>query len=234
MKRYLLACIPFIFASCSSMDRPEIEFTKPEHQVVRDEPKVKRNKGSLYSVQGSSLFADKKDLQIGDIIQIRISEGLQQKTDNKRELTSNRQNEFGGGMFTSVGGNTLGGTMGSATDRINANLGVNFGTNSSDSDKGKVKTEVKENFDTDISAIIEEVYQNGNYFIKGTKEVLLDGQKQEIIITGIIRPYDISPENSINSSQIANLKLLYKKDGDEADILQAPWGTRFLRSIWPF
>lgn len=234
MRNFILAFMPFVFLSCSSMAKPEIEFTKPEMQVVRENPKVKRNKGSLYSVQGSSLFADKKDLQTGDIIQVKISEGLQQKSDNKRELTSNRQNEFGGGMVTGIGGNALGSTAGSIADRVNANIGLNFGTNSSDSDKGKVKTEVKENFDTDISAIIEEVYQNGNYFIRGTKEVLLDGQKQEIIITGVIRPYDISPENSISSSQIANLKLLYKKDGVEADILQAPWGTRFLRSIWPF
>ncbi|WP_119184097.1 flagellar basal body L-ring protein FlgH [Aliarcobacter skirrowii] len=234
IKYFLYAFIPFIFLSCSAVSKPEIEFTKPELQVARENPKPKRNKGSLYSVQGSSLFADKKDLQIGDIIQVKISEGLQQKSDNKRELTSNRQNDFGGGMFTAMGGNTLGGKVGSATDKFNANLGVNFGTQSNDSDKGKVKTEVKENFDTDISAIIEEVYQNGNYFIRGTKEILLDGQKQEIIITGVIRPYDITPENSISSGQVANLKLLYKKDGVEADVLTTPWGTRIIRAIWPF
>ena len=36
------------------------------------------------------------------------------------------------------------------------------------------------------------------------------------------------------SSQIANLKMLYKKDGSEADLLQVPWGTKILRAIWPF
>ena len=42
---------------------------------------------------------------------------------------------------------------------------------------------------------------NGNYYIKGKKEMLIEGQKQEIIISGVIRPYDISSDNSINSSQ---------------------------------
>ena len=93
---------------------------------------------------------------------------------------------------------------------------------------------LNENFDTKISAIIDETYQNGNYFIKGNKEVIIDGQKQEIVITGVIRPYDITSDNSINSSQIANLKMLYKKDGAEADLLQVPWGTKILRAIWPF
>ena len=235
MKNILfLFIISLLFTSCGALTEPKIDFTKPPQQIAKEPPVVRKNKGSLYSVQGTSLFADKKDLQVGDIIQVVISEGITQKSDNKRELTSNRQNDFGGGMFTAMGGNTLGGTVGSATDKFNANLGVNFGTQSNDSDKGKVKTEVKENFDTDISAIIEEVYQNGNYFIRGTKEILLDGQKQEIIITGVIRPYDITPENSISSGQVANLKLLYKKDGVEADVLTTPWGTRIIRAIWPF
>ncbi|RBQ30191.1 flagellar basal body L-ring protein FlgH [Aliarcobacter vitoriensis] len=230
----LLTIITIVFTACGALSQPEIDFSKPEQQIPREIPVVKSKKGSLYSVQGTSLFADKKDLQIGDIIQVEINEGLTQKSDNKRELTSDRQTDYGGGMFAAMGGNNLSGAVGNATDKFNANLGVNFNTQSSDSDKGKVKTEVKENFDTKISAVIEETYQNGNYFIKGNKEVILDGQKQEIIITGVIRPYDISSDNSINSSQIANLKLLYKKDGVEADILQAPWGTRILRAIWPF
>lgn len=195
---------------------------------------LEKNKGSLYSVQGTSLFADKKDLQVGDIIQVVISEGITQKSDNKRELTSDRKNEFGGGMFASMGTDPLNSTVGKVTDKANSVFGVNFNTESSDSDKGKVKTQVNENFDTKISAIIDETYQNGNYFIKGNKEVIIDGQKQEIVITGVIRPYDITSDNSINSSQIANLKMLYKKDGAEADLLQVPWGTKILRAIWPF
>jgi len=230
-----LTSLAVLFTACSAVQKePEINFSKPEQQVPREAPTVKKNKGSLYSVQGASLFADKKDLQIGDIIQIEINEGLTQKSDNKRELTSDRQTGVGGGMFTAINGNTLSGPVGSAANRLNSTLGVNFNTQSSDSDKGKVKTEVKENFDTKVSAVIEETYQNGNYFIKGNKEVVLDGQKQEIVITGVIRPYDISSDNSISSSQIANLKLLYKKDGVEADILQVPWGTKIIRAIWPF
>ena len=96
------------------------------------------------------------------------------------------------------------------------------------------RSQVDETFETTISAIIEETYQNGNYYIKGKKEMLIEGQKQNIIISGVIRPYDITSDNSINSSQIANLKLLYEKDGVESEILETPWGLRFMRAIWPF
>lgn len=230
---FILILITLFFSGCVT-DKQELIFEKPEVQIPKKNPEPRKNKGSLYSVQGTSLFADKKDLQVGDIIQVVISEGITQKSDNKRELTSDRKNEFGGGMFASMGGNPLNSTVGRVTDKANSVFGVNFNTESSDSDKGKVKTQVNENFDTKISAIIDETYQNGNYFIKGNKEVIIDGQKQEIVITGVIRPYDITSDNSINSSQIANLKMLYKKDGAEADLLQVPWGTKILRAIWPF
>ena len=72
------------------------------------------------------------------------------------------------------------------------------------------------------------------YDAQGKKEVLIEGQKQKIIVSGVIRPYDITSDNSINSAQIADLKLLYDKEGTEADILETPWGLKFMRMIWPF
>jgi len=228
-----LLLVPFIFTACVS-SKQEMEFTKPKIFIPKKNPVVKRNKGSLYSMQGASLFADKKDLQIGDIIQININEGLKSNSKNKRELTSNRANSLGGGLLAGTGTNALGGVTAKVANEFNGNVGVNFNTNSSTSDKGEVKTQFDETFSTTISAIIEQTYQNGNYYIKGSKEMLIDGQKQEIIISGVIRPYDITPENSVESSQIANLKILYDKEGQEADILETPWGLKLFRAIWPF
>ena len=230
---FIIILILAVFSGCSA-SKEELAFEKPEIQIPRKSPEPLKNKGSLYSVQGTSLFADKKDLQVGDIIQIVISEDLTSKSNNKRELTSTRDNSLGGGLLAATGTNTLGGTVGSAANKFNSNLGVNFETNSSASDKGKVKTELDETFATTISAIIEETYQNGNYYIKGKKEMLIEGQRQEIIVSGVIRPYDITSDNSINSSQIADLKLLYDKNGTESDILETPWGLKFMRAIWPF
>jgi flagellar L-ring protein FlgH len=230
----ILILIIFIFTACSAVSEPELAFEKPEIQIPKKNPEPRKNKGSLYSMQGTSLFADKKDLQVGDIIQIVISEDLTSKSNNKRELTSTRANTLGGGIAGATGTNTLSGITSNAANKLNANLGVNFGTNSSTSDKGKVNTQLDETFATTISAIIEETYQNGNYYIKGKKEMLIEGQRQEIIVSGVIRPYDISSDNSINSAQIADLKLLYNKDGTESEILETPWGLKFMRAIWPF
>lgn len=225
----LLLSIPLLFTACATSE-PEIKFVKPKAQIPKAQPVAKKNKGSLYSMEGTSLFADKKDLQIGDIIQVNIDEGLSSNSNNKRELSSSRDNSLGGGVLTGA----TGGIAGKIASGFNRNLGLGFSTNSSVSDSGETKTQFTEKFSTSISAIIEETYQNGNYFIRGTKELLIEGQKQAIIVTGVIRPYDISSDNSINSSQIANLKLLYDKEGTEADIMETPWGLKIMRAIWPF
>ena len=225
----LIVFVSFLLTACIA-EKQEISFKKPEIQIPKKSEVPKNNKGSLYAMKGASLFADKKDLQLGDIIQINIDESLSSDTSNSRELSSTRNSNLGGGLLASTGTNALS----SAANKINSTLGVGFSTNSSSSDAGEVAIAYDEKFETVISAIIEERYQNGNYFIKGSKELLIDGQKQEIMVSGVIRPYDITSDNSIESSQIANLKVLYDKQGEDADVLETPWGTKIIRAIWPF
>lgn len=225
----LLLPLVLMFTSCI-MEEPKISFEKPKMQIPKPEPIIINNKGSLYSKRGASLFADKKDLQIGDIIQVVISESLTSDSSNSRDTSNDRETALGGGVFTSMNGTALGST----TSSLNSKLGLNFGTESSSSFKGSVTAAVDESFETTLSVIIEETYQNGNYFIKGIKEILIDKQKQEIVISGVIRPYDITSDNSVQSSQIANLKIKYMKDGSEQNALTEPWGTKILNVLWPF
>lgn len=226
---FLLISIPFIFNAC--VNEQQIEFEKPHLQIPKEAPVVKRNKGSLYSVKGPSLFADKKDLQIGDIIQVQISESLSSNTNNKREVGASRSNSLGGGVSTA---GTTGGIASKIADTLNPITDLGFKTSSTTQNDGEVKTKLSETFSTNVSAIIEETYQNGNYYIRGFKEMLIDGQKQSLTLTGVIRPYDITSDNAISSSQIANLKILYTKDGEEQDVMHIPWGLKIIQMFWPF
>ena len=114
--------------------------------------KLEKIKVHFIQCKGASLFADKKDLQVGDIIQININEGLKSDSKNKRELTSNRNNALGGGILAGTNGNVLGETAAKYANKVNRNLGVNFNTTSSTSDKGEVKTQFDETFSTTVSA----------------------------------------------------------------------------------
>lgn len=51
---------------------------------------------------------------------------------------------------------------------------------------------------------------NGNYFIEGSRELLINGEKQIIQLSGVIRPYDIGQDNTIDSRYIADAKIFTK------------------------
>jgi len=219
-----------IFVGCTKKG-PRIEFKKPTLQVPREKPVIKRKKGSLFAVKGPSLFADKKDLQVGDIIQIRISESLSSDVNNKREIGSSRSNNLGGGVFSNEESS---GVAKKIAKKLNPITNLGFNSKSTSQNDGEVKASLNERFSTTVSAIIEEAYKNGNYYIKGNKEIMVDGQKQSLVLTGVIRPYDIGSNNSVSSSQIANLKILYEKNGEEQDVMHLPWGTKIIQMFWPF
>ena len=50
----------------------------------------------------------------------------------------------------------------------------------------------------------------------------------------MIRPYDISNANEIDSRHIADAKILYKTEGDLDRATRKPWGTKLMEAIWPF
>jgi flagellar L-ring protein precursor FlgH len=233
MKHNILGILIILFfAACASKEELTINLDKKplEQIVLKQQPARENFSGSLYSRQGASLFADKKDLQIGDIIQVNILETLTNDSKNTRSLSKNNNTGLGGGILTSTGANNL--TRGA--NKFNANLGIGFNTNTTNTFSGSTSANYDEEFETIISAIITQIYQNGNYSIKGEKEILINKQKQKMSVSGVIRPYDISPENSVSSAQIANLKILYMKAGDETDSLNKGWGSTILESIWPF
>ncbi|HIP11910.1 MAG TPA: flagellar basal body L-ring protein FlgH [Arcobacter sp.] len=227
--------VALFFNACSATKKELNLDERPEMQIpIKVKKQTKNYKGTLYSRAGASLFADKKDLQIGDILQVNISEALKNDSKNTRALTKDNTSSLGAGVLAPGTGvlNSAGTT--SRIGRFNNAFNVGFSSKTANSFSGSATSKFDESFSTLISVVIIRVYQNGNYFIKGTKKLLINNQKQEIGISGVIRPYDISPENTVSSSQIANLKVLYKKDGEEVDVLEKSWGTKIIETIWPF
>ena len=235
LSSFLILSFILLFTGCSIIKKELNLDEKPEKQVpLKVKKKKKTYKGTLYSRAGASLFADKKDLQVGDILQVNINETLKNDSKNSRALTNSNTASLGGGVFTPASGITNSAGTAARIAKLNNALGVGFSSTSSSNFSGTATSKYDEKFSTIVSVVIMEIYQNGNYFIKGNKKLLINNQEQEIGISGVIRPYDISPENTVLSSQIANLKILYDKEGDEVDTMDKPWGSKILGAIWPF
>jgi flagellar L-ring protein precursor FlgH len=227
----LVLAAGLVLAGCGSNKQTNINLdTKPKLQVPKKVEPLQRNKGSLYSNRGGSLFSDKKDLQVGDIVLIDITEISSNKSEETRENDKTSTTQVGGGLFTPGAPDS---TVGRIASNLNRLTNIGFQASSENEFAGTSTVESDDRFETYISVVIEEIYQNGNYFIKGSKETLINGEKRHVVISGIIRPYDIERDNIVQSDRIANLKVYYDKLGNE-EALEKPWGTKAIETMWPF
>ena len=106
--------------------------------------------------------------------------------------------------------------------------------NTNNTFSGTGATSRNEKFKTTITARVVKILNNGNYFIYGSRELLLNGTKQIVKVSGVIRSHDIDQHNTIDSKYIANAKILYETQGDIREAMRKPWGTKAVESVWPF
>ena len=85
-----------------------------------------------------------------------------------------------------------------------------------------------------ITAKITHVLPNGNLKILGNREVAINNEKQFIHMSGIIRSRDISTNNVILSTYIADAKIEYSGKGIIDDRQKPGWLTNFFNKLWPF
>ncbi len=86
-----------------------------------------------------------------------------------------------------------------------------------------------------ITVTVAEVLPNGNLIVRGEKLLTLNQGSEHVRISGIVRPVDIRPDNTIQSSQVANARIVYGGQGVLAESNTKGWGQRiFDGPWWPF
>jgi len=227
--------ILLFFSGCStSLSDPDIDFKPPKYveQMPAKEVRGGMNApGSIFGQGENPLFCDHKAMKVNDIVTIVISETAKSKTSGQKQLSESDTVSLGGGTFVSPGTNDK---VTNYISKINGLSGVNFSAKSSNQFKGQGSATKDASFSTTISARVVKVLANGNIFVHGMREILIDDQKQIIEVSGVIRPYDIDQYNKINSNQMSDAKILYKTQGDVDRATRQGWGSKILQAVWPF
>lgn len=144
-----------------------------------------------------SMFADCRARQVGDIITIEIVENATAQASARTATTSENKASLEGGGSGSLGFIPLFGLDGKQKNE----------------QKGDGRTSRQGALRTTLTAKIVEVLPNGNMKIEGKKVININGEKQQTVLTGIIRPEDITPENTVPSYLIADAKISYYGKG---------------------
>lgn len=231
----LILSASLLLSGCTArLTEPEIAFTPPkyvEEMPSREEENTFVARGSLFGQGDSPLFSDHKAMHVNDIVTVVISETASSSNVGKKALSEADTIGLNGGVFASAGDNSA---VNSAINKLNglANIGLSGGSTSAYTGSGSATKNAS--FTTTVSARIVKVMANGNYFITGRREIMVDEQKQIMQLSGVIRPYDIDQNNQINSSKISDAKILYANEGDVDRSTQQGWASKIAGAVWPF
>ena len=195
--------------------------------------------GSLYAAHSSfnGFFIDTKARSVGDIVTVNISESA--KATNSADTQTGRTSSLEAGI------DTLFGTEDWYRDKVLPEIPSDLprpdpfgnpsvkGSMSSDFD-GSGSTSRSGDLSAFITCRVAQVLPNGNLKIVGSREVLVNHETQMIILSGVIRPRDISDNNVILSTFVSDAKIAYSGSGIVNDRQRPGWLANVLNSVWPF
>jgi flagellar L-ring protein precursor FlgH len=187
--------------------------------------------GSLWPGETSrnTLFQDLRARYVGDIVTINVSE----KTSAVKEATTStaRKSDVDVGI-TKVFGLPLDLGMSNFLGRGNS-FSPEVESAYDASFDGSGKTERSGELSAVISARVVNVLPNGNLVIEGKKDTIVNNELQYLIISGIIRPEDITDNNTVSSTLISDARIEYSGKGVVADEQNVGWLRRIIDNIWP-
>ena len=226
---WLLVLSSFLTTGCVMMEpqlTPINRDTYRESWLVRPEPPP-RSDGSLFVGESrrSLLFVDRKAQLVQDIVTIQIVEAAsasgEATTETERESSISGSLEAFFGLEKSLQNAGI-----NPASVVKGGLSNNF--------DGSGTTSRKNSLLATITAVVREVFPNGNLYIEGKKEVVINNERQFIVLSGVIRPEDIGPDNSIRSDLIADARIEYSGRGILAEKQRPGWLGRVLDVVWPF
>ncbi len=94
--------------------------------------------------------------------------------------------------------------------------------------------ELRDRVEFKIAATIVDIRPNGNLVLEAHSTIQQDNEVFDTSISGIVRPEDISPDNTVLSEDLAEKKAYKKSKGHVRDGYRRGWMTKVIDSVNPF
>lgn len=152
------------------------------------------------STAGGYLFTDVRASRVGDVVTVLVVESASSKvqgtTDAKRDGSAN-VDLTGANVF----GFKLGQTLGAAGTR-----GL-FSYNGTSAHKGTGTINRTEEVTAQVPARVMKVLDNGLLLIEGRRLTVVNNETTTLAFSGVVRPEDITPDNTVRSTQVADAEV---------------------------
>ena len=241
MSRLWILLILFGLAGCERMNHigkpPDLTSTQEsDEQLAMLDPGLPREgadrtplqEASLWSATRRSLLGDRRAARRGDILTVVI------EIDDEADISNATSRRRNGSESLSVP------DLFGIPQRIDeslpegASMDPAVGIDSSSSSGGDGSVSRSEELTLRVAATVTDVLPNGVLQISGSQEVRVNFELRELLVSGFVRPEDISRQNEISHDKIAAARVSYGGRGQITDVQQPRIGQQVLDAILPF
>lgn len=230
----LLACA--LLAGCQTLyPVPPVEFPTatapalpasgpaplPEYQTMAQaQAAPPQANGAIFQAgQYRPLFEDHRARMVGDTLTVQITEKVSATQKNNSSIDKSGSTNASASAFPFLEASQL------------ARLAVSGKT--SNNFQGKGSTDSSNDFAGTITATVVGVLPNGHLLVAGEKQIGVNHSVHVLRFTGQVDPRSINPGNTIQSVQIANVRIEQRGRGAQDDAQGMGWLSRFFLNLLP-
>ncbi len=197
--------------------QPEPQYAPVDLTAMEFKPEPN---GSIFQTGRSvRLFEDNKAYRIGDVLSVTLLESTNASKSAETNTDKDDEAEIG---VTAI--------FGSEGPKVNGNLVLNSAYDSEREFSGSGDSAQSNSLQGEISVTVVDVLPSGNLVVRGEKIIGLNQGSEFIRISGQVRPQDISTDNIVVSSKLANSRIFYGGGGSIAESNTQGWLSRFFNS----
>jgi flagellar L-ring protein precursor FlgH len=168
------------------------------------------------AARSASLYSDSRAREVGDVLTITIAENTSaQSSANTKTAHDDSVTGFGGtGLF----------------NRLFKSL--SFSANQSRAGNGTGQTTRSGSLVTTLSVVVKDVLPNGTMRVEGSRSIGINRETQRVVFSGLVRPEDVGPDNTVASTQIASVEVRYDGRGIVGDTQRPGILSRIFRFLF--
>ena len=186
------------------------------------------NANSLWKAGARQFFKDQRAGKVGDLLTVSIEINDTAKLTNSTSRT--RANSDNASLGSFLGFETKLSSI--LPKEVNPDNLVDMKSATSNAGSGTVDR--GEKITLKVAALITQALPNGNLVLLGRQELRVNFEIRELQIAGVIRPEDISADNSIPFEKIAEARVSYGGRGHITDFQQPRVGQQVYDILMPF
>jgi flagellar L-ring protein precursor FlgH len=189
---------------------------------------VETEEASLWSGNRNSLLGDRRASNSGDILTVVIEIDDRAEISNSSDRSRSGSESLQIDEFLGIPQRVDPGLPGGAS------LGSAISTDSRSNSEGEGSISRREKLTLRVAATVVGLMPNGVFQIQGSQEVRVNYELRELVVSGFVRPEDISRQNEITYDKIASARISYGGRGQISDVQQPRYGQQITDILLPF